>query len=77
MLWNQLDKYEFRIAEVLEKEVKGKQLCWWNSISKNTRKKRVRWFEGKLIEERNEGNINFDTEKSDIWNRPHFCLLRT
>jgi hypothetical protein len=27
---NQLDKFEFRIAKILEKEVKDKQFGWWN-----------------------------------------------
>jgi hypothetical protein len=40
-LRNQLDKYEYRIAEILEKIVKRKQFGRWNSISKSARKKRV------------------------------------
>jgi hypothetical protein len=44
-LKNQLDKYQYRIAEILEKDVKGKSFGWWNLISKKVRKKRVWWFE--------------------------------
>jgi hypothetical protein len=40
-LRNQLDKYEYRITEILEKDVKGKCFGWWNLITKKTRNKRV------------------------------------
>jgi hypothetical protein len=51
---NQEQKFEIRLRQIMEYEIRGEKFKWWNEASRRARKKRKKNFQSSLFQDRNE-----------------------